>query len=80
MRLFQILGAAALATMLGMPGRAQSNVQDNKTEQRQLKADRKADKAQAKADKDERKALKSDKVKKADKQQDKADKAAGVPR
>jgi len=73
--------AITMALALVGAGRAQvpgqdTNKQENKDAQAQLKQDHRADKAQAKADKAEQKALKSKKVKKADKDQDKANDAA----
>ncbi len=81
MRLNRVAISMTIALMLTCWGLAQvpgqeTNKQENKEAQEQLKLDHKADKAQAKADKDERKALKSKKVKKADKSQDKANEAA----
>jgi hypothetical protein len=76
MRFLQVSAAIALSVMLSGAGMAQTNVQDNKDAQTQLKQDHKADKAQAKADKDEQKAAKTKQAKKAAKSQDKADRAA----
>jgi len=84
MKLKEAATAMTIAVMLAGIGWAQvpgqdTNKQENKDAQAQLKQDHNADKAQAKADKAEQKALKSHKVKKADEKQDKAndaDKAA----
>lgn len=72
MKLYQVAAALMLSVAVNGASYAQSNLQDNKDTQRQLKQEEKANKAQAKADKAERKALNSHKVKKADKAQDKA--------
>lgn len=79
MKLYGICAALLLSGILSGPVVvAQTNVQENKQTQRQLKQAHKADKAQAKADKAERKAAKSKKVKKAAKAQDKANREAGA--
>src|SRR5665213_2856318 len=69
-------GALALSFVLAGSGFAQTNVEQTRMTQKQLKQQHKADKAQAKADKAERKVLKTKQQKKADKAQDKADREA----
>ncbi len=76
MKVFTLGTAIVLAGVLTMPAFGQTNMQENKDAQHQLKQEHKADKAQAKADKAERKALKSRKQKKADRAQDKANREA----
>jgi hypothetical protein len=76
MKLSNLAAILTLSAALCGTTIAQTNLQDNKDEQKQLDKDHKADKSQAKADKAEKKALNSHKVKKADKKQDKANREA----
>jgi len=82
MKFYKTVAASLLSVVLMGSGFAQSNVDQTRETQQQLKQQHKADKAQAKADKAERKAMKTKQQKKADKAQDKANreaaKAAGL--